>query len=50
MAASYYREFNNAQHDEFVKEFDGVYETIKTLHEKGFKLGIVTKKILILGL
>lgn len=44
--AAYYREFNNAQHDEFVKEFDGVYETITTLHEKGFKLGIVTTKIL----
>lgn len=41
-----YREFNHAQHDYYTKEFAGVYETIKTLHEKGFKLGIVTAKIL----
>ncbi len=41
-----YRDFNNTQHDYYTREFPGVYETIKTLHEKGFKLGIVTAKIL----
>lgn len=40
-----YRKFNHEMHDELVKEFDGVYDTIKTLSEKGFKLGIVTTKI-----
>ncbi|WP_042462945.1 pyrophosphatase PpaX [Neobacillus dielmonensis] len=39
-----YRTFNIANHDALVKEFPGVYETIKRLHEKGFKLGIVTTK------
>jgi len=41
-----YREFNNSRHDEFTREFPGVYETVETLHERGFKLGIVTAKIL----
>lgn len=41
-----YRKFNNEQHDALVKEFEGVYETIQTLNEEGFKLGIVTTKIL----
>jgi len=40
-----YRAFNHAQHDVLVKEYETVYETVKTLHEKGFKLGIVTTKI-----
>jgi len=40
-----YRAFNHAQHDVLVKEYDTVYETVKTLHEQGFKLGIVTTKI-----
>ncbi len=42
---STYREHNLAHHDSLVKEYEGVYETIKTLHEKGFKLGIVTTKM-----
>lgn len=41
-----YRTFNIAHHDELVKEFDGVYETIAALKENGFKLGIVTTKML----
>lgn len=41
-----YREFNNSQHDHYVKEFEGVFETVKTLHEQGYKLAIVTTKIL----
>lgn len=40
-----YRTHNHEMHDKLVKEYDGVYETIKTLHEKGFKLGIVTTKM-----
>jgi len=40
-----YRAFNHAQHDVLVKEYDTVYETVKALHEQGFKLGIVTTKI-----
>jgi pyrophosphatase PpaX len=41
-----YRAFNMSNHDLLVKEFEGVYETVKTLKEKGFKLGIVTTKML----
>lgn len=40
-----YRKFNHEQHDALVKEYDTVYETVKALHENGFKLGIVTTKI-----
>lgn len=42
---AYYRKFNVEKHDELIKEFDGVFETVKTLHEKGYKLAIVTTKI-----
>lgn len=40
-----YRTFNLANHDRLVKEFPGVYETIKTLKQQDFKLGIVTTKL-----
>ncbi|ASS90271.1 MULTISPECIES: pyrophosphatase PpaX [Aeribacillus] len=40
-----YREFNHAQHDLLVKEYDHVHETVRALKEKGLKLGIVTTKI-----
>ncbi|ARK32052.1 pyrophosphatase PpaX [Halalkalibacter krulwichiae] len=40
-----YRTFNHAKHDELVTEYEGVYETIKELHERGFKIAIVTTKI-----
>ena len=40
-----YRKFNHEQHDLLVTEFETVFETIKTLKEKGYKLGIVTTKI-----
>ena len=40
-----YREYNLAQHDSLVTEFDGVFEAVKTLHDKGYKLGIVTTKM-----
>jgi pyrophosphatase PpaX len=39
-----YRTFNIANHDLLVKEFEGVFETIQTLYEKGYKLAIVTTK------
>lgn len=40
-----YRKYNLANHDLVVTIFDGVYETIKTLKDKGYKLGIVTTKL-----
>ncbi|WP_075982902.1 pyrophosphatase PpaX [Bacillus massilinigeriensis] len=40
-----YREYNIANHDSLVKEFEGVFETVQTLKEKGFKLGIVSTKM-----
>lgn len=40
-----YREFNVGQHDLLVKEFNGVFETIRTLHENGYKLAIVSTKV-----
>ncbi|WP_078543933.1 pyrophosphatase PpaX [Litchfieldia alkalitelluris] len=40
-----YREHNIANHDALVKEYEGVYEGIKELHAKGYKLGIVTTKM-----
>ena len=39
-----YRRFNVEMHDEFVEEYETVYETIETLHEQGYKIGIVTTK------
>ncbi|MBD1381450.1 pyrophosphatase PpaX [Metabacillus arenae] len=40
-----YRKYNHEQHDVLVTEFETVYETVQMLHEKGFKLGIVTTKL-----
>lgn len=40
-----YRKFNHEKHDELVTEFPGVFETIKTLKEKGYKIGVVTTKL-----
>lgn len=41
-----YRAFNISNHDVLVKEFEGVYETVKALKENNYKLGIVTTKML----
>lgn len=41
-----YRDFNISRHDELVTEFEGVYETVALLKEQGYKLGIVTTKML----
>lgn len=40
-----YRTYNLANHDLLVKSFEGVYETVRTLKENGFQLGIVTTKL-----
>lgn len=40
-----YRTFNLENHDLLVKEYKGVLETVQTLKEKGYKLGIVTTKM-----
>ena len=40
-----YRKYNDAHHDLLVTEFTGVFETIRTLKENGFKLAIVSTKI-----
>ncbi|WP_053368203.1 pyrophosphatase PpaX [Bacillus sp. FJAT-27245] len=40
-----YRTFNRANHDLLVKEFTGVFETVRTLKEGGYKIGIVTTKM-----
>lgn len=42
---AFYREHNIANHDNLVTEFDGVFETVKTLSENGYKLAIVTSKM-----
>ncbi|MEH7383026.1 pyrophosphatase PpaX [Bacillus sp. JJ1533] len=40
-----YRRFNHEKHDELVTEFPDVFDTIKTLKEKGYKIGVVTTKV-----
>ncbi|TLS38531.1 pyrophosphatase PpaX [Pseudalkalibacillus caeni] len=40
-----YRKHNVENHDLLVTEYEGVFETIKTLQENGFKLAIVTSKM-----
>lgn len=39
-----YRRHNMDQHDELVKEYPHVYETIETLFNQGYSLGVVTTK------
>lgn len=39
-----YRRFNIDMHDEYVEEYETVYETVEALHKKGYKIGIVTTK------
>lgn len=39
-----YRAYNIAHHDELVREFPGVLETVRRLHEQDYKLAIVTTK------
>lgn len=41
---AYYREFNIAKHDELVKLFPGVKDTLEYLHKNNYKLGVVSSK------
>ncbi|WP_066192382.1 MULTISPECIES: pyrophosphatase PpaX [Gracilibacillus] len=40
-----YREFNIANHEKYVEAYPTVVETIQTLKEAGYKLGVVTTKL-----
>lgn len=40
-----YRAWNELHHDEFVKQYDGVVETLEELHKRGIRLAIVSTKI-----
>ncbi|MFB5677320.1 pyrophosphatase PpaX [Paenibacillus terreus] len=40
-----YRSYSMLHHDRMVKPFPNVLEVVKTLHEQGIKLGVVTTKI-----
>ncbi|QAS53736.1 pyrophosphatase PpaX [Halobacillus litoralis] len=40
-----YRKHNIENHNSYVKAYDGVVETIKTLKKQGYRLGIVTTKM-----
>lgn len=40
-----YRKHNIEHHDALVTEYEGVYETIETLYNEGFKLAVVTTKM-----
>jgi len=40
-----YRAYNLANHDKIVTIFEGVYDTIKLLKERGYKIAIVTTKL-----
>lgn len=39
-----YREYNVSHHDEIVRPINGAKEVIKTLHNKGYKVGVVSSK------
>ena len=39
-----YKEWNTAHHDELVKGYDAVVETLEQLHKEGVKLAIVSTK------
>ncbi|WP_421381356.1 pyrophosphatase PpaX [Bacillus salacetis] len=40
-----YRTYNLEKHDSLVTEFDGVFETVQTLSQNGYKLAIVSTKV-----
>lgn len=40
----YYRDYNIPHHDEMVKPFPGAKDTLRLLHKKGYKLGVVSSK------
>ncbi len=41
---SYFRSFNESNHDEMIRPFEGVEEALRMLKDRGLKLGIVTSK------
>ncbi|MGE6379061.1 pyrophosphatase PpaX [Peribacillus muralis] len=41
---AFYRAYNWKNHDALVTQFDGVYETVQTLKQAGYKLAVVTTK------
>lgn len=41
---AHYREHNWRNHDALVTQFEGVFETVQTLKQSGYKLAIVTTK------
>lgn len=41
---TYFRSFNEKNHDEMIKPFEGVKEALSILKSQGLKLGIVTSK------
>ena len=40
-----YRAFNEKRHDSEVRAFPGMLDVVRTLHERGMKLGVVTSKM-----
>jgi pyrophosphatase PpaX len=40
-----YRTYNLEKHDSLVTEFEGVFETVQTLSQNGYKLAIVSTKV-----
>ena len=42
---AHYRAYNHEHHDSLVTEFEGVFETVKTLYDNGYKLAIVSTKV-----
>lgn len=41
---AHYRKHNKENHDLLVTQFDGVYETIQSLHQNNYQMAIVTTK------
>lgn len=44
-AVAYYREFNHANHDDYVKEIAHAKEVLSKLKDKGYTLGVVSNKM-----
>ena len=44
-AVKYYREFNHAKHDEYVKAIPHAKEVLKQLKEEGYTIGVVSNKM-----
>lgn len=44
MLAKTYRDYNESRHDSCIAVFIGIYQTIKSLYDKGVVMGVVTSK------